>query len=852
MFAALEVYTFQCAGSAQRLAATRCQGIRATRFDRMGFLAISRMRSPMLKSLFSRRPALDVQQAMQQAWTFRQQGKLDDAEPLCHAVLRDQPKHFDALYLLGVIKLQQARYDEAEKLLVEALNSNPNSADALAGRGNALLGLGRPSDALASFESALAINPEFPEAFVDRAAALQFLGRHADALASYDRALKIRPDFVPALCDRANVLQFLQRPDDAIAGFAQALAVAPDHFASLSGLGHALDVQDRVDEALTVYERALAVRRDELAILNARAGALFRLGRHAEAMIDLDKALSADPRLVAALIGRGNVLHAVGRSEEALFEYDKAIEAAPDYAGAPYNRAVVLNELGRYDEAIAAYQWAIGIKPDYVQALFNCGVLQSERNRHAEALTSFEQVLAVDPEYPHAAGNVAFEQAQMCAWDGRDQAIQRVDDDLRHGRSGIVPLAFLALSENAEAQRACATSLVARHHPASAHPLWTRDAYKHGRIRVAYLSADFHDHALAFLIAGLLEQHDHDRFEITGIVFGPEKQGPMRSRIEATFDQVVDVRKKSDAEVASTLRRMEIDIAIDLMGFTNGARTGILACRPAPVQVNYLGFPGTMGAEYMDYILADRFVIPEEQRKHYAEQVVYLPDTFQVNDRKRAIAEVTPSRSAVGLPQEGFVYCSFNNSYKITPEMFAVWMRLLDQVPGSVLWLIAGNAAVEANLRREAQSRAVDPARLVFAPRLPYPEHLARYRLADLFLDTLPFNGGTTASDALWAGLPVLTCSGEAFAARMAGSLLHAIGLPELITHSLPDYESLAFQLATDVPRLLGIKQELARNCDTYPLFDTDRFRRNVEAAYLTMWEKTQRGEPPASFAVPG
>jgi protein O-GlcNAc transferase len=810
------------------------------------------MTRSMLKSLFSRRPALDIHQAMQQAWTFRRQGNLDDAEQLCHAVLRDRPGDFDAKHLLGVIRLQQTRYDEAERLLTEALNINPNSVDALAGRGSALLGLGRPSDALASFESALAINSELPEVHVDRGAALQFLGRPADALASYDRALKIRPDFLPALTDRANVLQVLHRHDDAIADLTQALAVAPDDFASLSGLGHALDAQDRREEALAAYERALAVRPGDVALLNARASALYRLGRHAEAMIEWDRALASDSRLVPALVGRGNVLHVLGRSEEALADFDKAIEASPDYAVAPYNRGIVLNELGRYDEAIAAYQWAIAIKPDFVQALFNCGALLSERNRHEEAIASFERVLAADPEYPLALGNLAYVEAQCCSWQGRDQVVQRVEEGVRRGKPVNVPLAFLALSPDAEAQRICAASLVANKHPSSPHPLWTGEVYGHDRIRVAYVSADFHEHALAILIAGLFEQHDHDRFETTGIVFGPDKQSPLRSRIETTFDQVVDIRRKSDAEAAQLVRELEIDIAVDLMGFTNGSRTGIFAHRPAPVQVNYLGYPGTMGAEYMDYILADRYLIPDTLRRHYAENVVYLPDTFQVNDAKRRVSDVTPSRSDVGLPLEGFVFCAFNNSFKITPDVFAVWMRLLDRVPGSVLWLIANNSLVEANLRREAQDRGVAPNRLVFAPRLPYPEHLARYRLADLFLDTLPFNAGTTASDALWAGLPVLTCSGEAFAARMAGSLLHAVGLPELITHSLADYEALAFQLATDAPRLFSIRQELARNRDTYPLFDTDRFRRNLEAAFRTMWEKTQRGETPASFAVEG
>jgi predicted O-linked N-acetylglucosamine transferase (SPINDLY family) len=407
------------------------------------------------------------------------------------------------------------------------------------------------------------------------------------------------------------------------------------------------------------------------------------------------------------------------------------------------------------------------------------------------------------------------------------------------------------MTDDAGAQLACAKSLVALHYPANKHPLWTGKVYPHDRIRVAYLSADFHEHAVAFLIAGLLEQHDHERFEVSGIVFGPDVKGPMRARIEATFDRLVDVRKKTDAEVARMLCEMEIDIAIDLMGYTNWSRTGIFALRPVPVQVNYLGYPGTMGADYMDYIIADRFVIPEAQRPHYAEDVVYLPGSLQANDGKRRIAEATPSRTTVGLPPEGFVFCSFNNSYKLTPDVFSIWMRLLQRVPGSVLWLVAGNPSVAENLRQEARDRGVAPSRLVFASRLRYEEYLAQYRLADLFLDTLPYSGGATVSDALWAGLPVVTCPGGAFSARIGGSLLHAVGMPEMISDSLAEYESLALQLATDPPRLAAVRQKLAGNRDRCPLFDTDRFRRNIEAAYVTMWEKYQRGERPSSFVVP-
>jgi len=339
---------------------------------------------------------------------------------------------------------------------------------------------------------------------------------------------------------------------------------------------------------------------------------------------------------------------------------------------------------------------------------------------------------------------------------------------------------------------------------------------------------------VAYLMAGVFEQHDRSRFETFALSSGPDPEGGMRARLKGAFEHFIDVRDCGDRDLAALIREREIDIVVDLNGHTQGSRTRSLAWRPSPVAVTYLGFPGTLGAEYVDFLLADRFVIPEGLEAAYAEQVVCLPDTFQANDRSRASGR-TGSRAEAGLPENAIVFCAFNNAYKITPPTFDVWMRLLEQADGSVLWLVGGRDALHANLAREAGRRGVDPARLVFAPRLPYADHLARFRLADLFLDTLPFNGGTTASDALWAGLPVLTCAGEAMASRMAGSLLHAVGMPELVTRSLADYEALALTLARDPARIASLKATLARHRETHPLFDTGRFCRHLEAAYEAM-----------------
>jgi predicted O-linked N-acetylglucosamine transferase (SPINDLY family) len=393
---------------------------------------------------------------------------------------------------------------------------------------------------------------------------------------------------------------------------------------------------------------------------------------------------------------------------------------------------------------------------------------------------------------------------------------------------------------------------VANNYPASAKQIWQGEKYNHDRIRVAYLSADFRQHAASFVMAGMFECHDRSRFEMTAISFGVDDGSEIRRRVKASFERFIDARLYSDEQIADLVRSLEIDIAVDLMGFTTDSRTGVFARRAAPVQAHYMGYPGTMGASYIDYIIGDRIVIPESERQHYSEKIVSLPNSYFVNDFRREVAERTFTRTELGLPSTGFVFCCFNSSHKITPSVFDRWMRILQQVEGSVLWLLQANAKAADNLRREARLRGVDPNRLVFAGRMPPSEHLARHRAADLFLDTLPYNAHTTASDALWAGLPVLTCIGDTFVGRVAASLLQAICLPELITATLDHYERLALELATNPAKLSTIRSKLASNRLAAPLFDTQLFTRHIETAYAAMHERHQAGLPPRDIVVPG
>jgi protein O-GlcNAc transferase len=428
----------------------------------------------------------------------------------------------------------------------------------------------------------------------------------------------------------------------------------------------------------------------------------------------------------------------------------------------------------------------------------------------------------------------------LCDWTNLESEIAHLLSAIERNKLAIAPFSLMALPSSPAHQLAWARTFVQEQ---GVFPeIWRKEIYSHERIRVAYVSADFREHATAFLTAGLFEAHDKSRFKITAISFGPDDNSNIRSRIKRACDHFVDVRHNSDQEVAELIRRREIDIAVDLMGFVKNNRLNIFARRPAPIQVNYLGYPGTMRASYIDYILADSTVIPSEHIKFYAEEVIRLPETYQINDSLRAIASRMPSRSECGLPEKAFVFCCFNNNYKIMPEIFDIWMRLLRVKQDSVLWLLDANAAAVANLRQQAERRGITSQRLIFAPKMTLADHLARYRQADLFLDTLPVNAHTTASDALWAGVPVLTCLGATFAGRVAASLLNAAGLKEMVTRSLDEYEALALKLADDSSALAAVRQRLASQGATCALFDTGRVTRQIEAAYVMMWERYQKG----------
>jgi len=753
---------------------------------------------------------------LQDALALRRAGKLSEAAELYGAVLRSEPKHFEALHALGILHYQGGRLEEAARLIGEASNVNPKAADAAYNHACLLQRLNRSEEALVSFDRALAIKPDYLEALVNRGGALWALKRYDEALANSDSVIHLKPTFAEAWNNRGSVLQILDRFDEALEAYDRALALKVNYTDAWKNRCALLTILKRHDAALEAADKALAYAPNDSDLCGRRADLLALLDRTEEAAAAYEKYLVLKRDDAAAWYARGFALQMLNRKPEALSCFDKAVELAPDNRDWRTSRANMLFQVERFEAAARDYE-----------------------------------ILLEDPSAPvWVRGYLTICRLHCCDWRFLGKERPKIAAALEAGQFVVDPTGNAFISDSLVEQLRCARIWSAERYPEAA-PLWTGERYRHDKIRIAYLSADFRAHATAFLMAGVFDHHDKDRFETTAISYSADDKSPMRARLVGAFDHFIDVRTKSDAEVAHLLREREIDVAIDLKGYTAEGRPGILSHRPAPVSAHYLGFPGTMGVGYVDYLIADPIVIPPEHRAFYTEQIAYLPDTYQCNDRRRRPAERIPTHFEAGLPP-GFVFCCFNNNHKIAPEIFEIWMRLLRGVEGSVLWLLQDNAAVAGNLKREARARGIAPERLIFAGRTDPAGHLARHSLADLFLDTLPYNAHTTASDALWAGLPLVTVLGSTFAGRVAGSLLHAAGLPELVTHSLADYESLALKLAREPSTLASVKAKLRSNRDACPLFDTERITRNLETAYTMMWERYQRGLGPATFQVPG
>ena len=684
---------------------------------------------------------------LRDAIAHHHRGQLKQAQAMCNKILEIEPRHVDAIHLLGVIAYQTGNHQVAVDLFSSAIEVNPNIADFYSNLGVALQELKQLDDALVSYNKAISLQPDYIDAYYNRGNALKELKQFEAAIASYDKAIVLRPDYAEAFSNRGNVLKELKQLEAAVAS------------------------------------------------------------------------------------------------------YMKAIELKPDYAEAYSNLGNTLKELKRFDEALASYKRAINLKPDLAEAFSNQGNVFNELKQFEAAVASYDKAIVLRPDFEYLFGTKLHMKMHLCDWQDFELNTLELILKIQKNEKASPSFPTLALPLSLADQRQAAEIYSGDKYPNNTSLGSIIKSVRKQKICIGYYSSDFHAHPVSLLTVGLFENHDKTKFELIAFSFGPDIKDEIRSRINKAFDQFIDIRAKSDREVAIISRSIGIDIAIDLGGHTQYSRTGIFSYRAAPVQLSYVGYLGTMGANYYDYLIADSTLISLDTQAFYSEKIIYLP-SYQVNDNKQEISTSTLSRQDLNLPSSGFVFCCFNANYKIIPSTFDGWMRILRAVPESVLLLYSDVQAASENLKLEAQKRGVNPERLYFGKKLIRSKYLARCRAADLFLDTLPYNAGATASDALWAGLPVLTCVGESFASRYAASLLKAIGLPELVTETQSEYEALAIELATNPAKLKVIKNKLDINRLRTPLFDTPRFTKNLEAALIAIHERYQSNLPPDHILI--
>ena len=771
-------------------------------------------------------------QLMAQAQSLHQAGRLAQAEPVYREVLRRSPRHADALHGLGMLAFQAGHVQAAAELIAQAVEADPQDASAHGNLGYALHALGRHAQALESLERALALQPDMLEALNNRGNTLSALGRHDDAIASLDRALALRPGYVEAAYNRGNALHAAGRLADALAAFDAVIAARADLAQAHNNRARVLQDLGRQDDALAGYDRAIALQAGYTTAVIGRGTAHQGLGRPAAALADFDAVLRIDPQSPAAHHGRGEALFALRRFDAALAAFTRALELDATRLESRLQRGNALHVLRRHAEAIVDFDAVLAATPDVAGVACNRGNALLDLKRYDEAARAFERVQALDAAYPYVAGKRLYAQAMACEWAGLAALVAEVERGVAEGRPVVEPFAWAGVSGDPMSLRRCAEIFAVDQFGTHAPLVVPRARLGNAKIRIGYLGGEFRAQATSILAVELFELHDKQRFEIVAFDNGWDDGSTLRRRMAAAFDEFVDISALPDDDAARAIAERRIDVLVNLNGWFGLGRTGVFARHPAPLQVNYLGFPGTLGAAYMDAIVADGHAVPAGEEGAYAERVLRMPHSYQPNDRQRAIG-AAPPRATLGLADEAFVFACFNNTYKILPATFAAWMRILAAVDGSVLWLLQDNDAATANLRAAAAAHGVAPERLHFAPRIAPEAHLARHACADLFLDTLPYNAHTTASDALWAGLPVLSCRGSTFAGRVGASLLEALGLAdELLVDDVAAFEARAIAFASDRTRLARVRERLAQARATAPLFDTPAYVRALERLF--------------------
>ena len=777
---------------------------------------------------------------------------LESAETYLMQALKLQSDNPHVLRLLGVVYAQRKQYTEAIQYLKKSLQALPKNALTLSNLGNIFLEIKEYANALDAYDKAIKVDDRYEEAWTNKGNALYELKRYDEAIIHHNAAIKLRPDYALAYSNKGNALHELKRYDEAIAHYEKAINLWPDYAEAYTNKGNALHELKRYEEAIAHYDKAIGLRPDYAQAYTSKGNTLHELKLYEEAITYYDKAISLRPDYAAAYSNMGNSLNELKLYEEAIAHYDKAISLRPDYVEAYSNSGNTLHELKRYEEAIAQYDKAIGLRPDYAAAYLNKANSLIELKLYNEAIAQYDKAIDLKPNIDWAYGSLVHTKLKACNWNHLERDYKNISDRVLEGHKVAHPFMLFAINDDVALHKQATQIYVQDKLPINQilGPIPKRSPKN--KIRIAYFSADFRIHPVSFLTAELFEIHDRDQFEV--IAFSLQKSADddfMNERLRRGFDQFIDAESMSDLEIAQMARHLEVDIAIDLSGLTQHSRTRIFSYRAAPIQVSWLGYAGTIGSEYIDYLVADKVTIPENHQQFYVEKIAYLPHTFMTDDSKRIASSKKFTRESCGLPKDAFVFCCFNNDYKFNPLVLDSWSRILQRVDNSVLWISENNPLFNANLKSEFEKRSIDSARIVFAQREELMvDHLARYSQADLFLDTHPYNAHTTALDSLKAGVPILTLLGQSFASRVAASLLNAIELPELITTNLESYEQLAIELAHNPHQLADIKSKLANNLLTSPLFNTHLFAKNLEAAYSAMHQKYHADLSPEHISI--
>ena len=675
-----------------------------------------------------------------QGLALHQQGQLAQAKQIYTQVLAKQPDYYDALHLAGVIALQSNDPMLALELIGQAIKIKPDYAEAWGNLGYAFNDLKRYEEALASYGGAIEMKPDYAEAWSNRGNTLVELKRYEEALASYDGAIKIKPDYVEAWNNRGNTLNQLKYYEEALANCDRAIEIKPDYAEAWVNRGYALNQLKRIEEALASYDRAIEIKPDYAEVWSNRGVALNDFKRYELALASYDRAIEIKPDYAEAWSNRGSVLNDLKRHEEALANCDRAIEIKPEHAEAWSNRGSVLSNLERYEEALASYGRAIEIKPNFALVWSNRGYVFNNLKRHEEAIASFERTIELKPNADFALGELVHTQMKIFDWTNLEQRLQIIEAEIMGGYTVSRPFSVLSLFDKPELQRKCA-AIYAKRELCQISQLGVITKRAKGvKIRIGYFSMDFNEHPISQLMVEVIELHDRERFEIYGFSFGADTKDPMRQRMEKAFDRFFDVKNHSELEIARLAREQAIDIAIDLGGYTKDSRPQIFAERVAPLQINYLGFPGTLGSDCMDYFMGDRITIPHDNHKYFSEKIIFLPNSFQPNPRQRPIAGKNTSRQSYKLPETGFIFCCFHNTWKITRDVFESWIRILKKVEDSILWLSDTHPIAKRNILAAFKANNIHLSRIVFADKLPsLADHLQRYLKANLFLDTFPY-----------------------------------------------------------------------------------------------------------------